>query len=64
MEGLKTRQLGFFGLDERYAAMSKSGDPLERLSVVVDFEMFRADLAAALARSDRSKAAARRWTRC
>ncbi len=49
------RQAGFFDLDERYAALSKSGDPLERLSAVVDFEIFRADLDAALARSDRSK---------
>ncbi len=50
-----TRQPGFFDLDERYAALSKSGDPLERLSAVVDFEIFRADLDTALARSDRAK---------
>lgn len=49
------RHPGFFDLDERYAALSKSGDPLERLLAVVDFEIFRADLDAALARSDRSK---------
>ncbi len=49
------RQAGFFDLDERYAALSKSGDPLERLSAVVDFEMFRTDLDVALSRSDRSK---------
>jgi len=46
---------GFFDLDERYAALSRTGDPLERLSGVVDFEMFRSDLDAALRRSDRSK---------
>lgn len=45
-------QRGFFDLDERYAALSKAGDPLERLSRVVDFEVFRAELDAALQRSD------------
>ena len=44
-------QPGFFDVDERYAALSAAGDPLERLSSVVDFEIFRA----ALARSDRSR---------
>ena len=48
-------QPGFFDLDERYAALSRTGDPLERLATVVDFEVFRADLDAALAGSDRSK---------
>ena len=48
-------QAGLFDLDERYAALSKRGDPLERLAAVVDFEMFRADLEAALDRSDRSR---------
>ncbi|MET4701655.1 hypothetical protein ABIE65_004703 [Constrictibacter sp. MBR-5] len=33
-------QTGFFDLDERYAGVSASGDPLERLSRV-DFEIFR-----------------------
>ena len=35
--------------------MSKNGDPLERLSAVVDFEIFRDDLDVALKRSDGSK---------
>ena len=48
-------QRGFFDLDERYAALSKAGDPLERLSSVIDFEIFRSDLDAALNRSDGSK---------
>jgi transposase, IS5 family len=48
-------QRGFFDLDERYAALTKAGDPLEKLAAAVDFEMFRADLAAALARSDRAR---------
>lgn len=48
-------QAGFFDLDERYAALSKTGDPLERLARVVDFEMFRSELVAGLDRSDRTK---------
>jgi transposase, IS5 family len=48
-------QPGWFDLDERYAALSSAGDPLERLAAVVDFELFRAELDAALERSDRSK---------
>jgi transposase, IS5 family len=48
-------QPGFFDLDERYAALSAAGDPLERLAAVVEFELFRPDLDAALARSDRAK---------
>ncbi len=35
--------------------MSAAGDPLEGLAAVVDFEVFRDDLAAALSRSDRTK---------
>jgi IS5 family transposase len=46
---------GLFDLDERYAALSASGDPLERLSLVVDFEIFRPLLNQALCRSDGSK---------
>jgi IS5 family transposase len=49
------RQPGLFDLDERYAALSSAGDPLERLTMVVDFELFRPELEAALARSDRAK---------
>lgn len=48
-------QRGFFDLDERYGALSKAGDPLERLSRVVDFEIFREELDAALQRSDGAK---------
>jgi len=50
-------QTGFFDVDERYAALSAAGDPLERLADVVDFEVFRPVLDAALARSDRSRGA-------
>ena len=48
-------QRGFFDLDERYAALSAAGDPLERLTAVVDFGVFRDDLDAALSRSERAK---------
>lgn len=48
-------QRGFFDIDERYAALSAAGDPLQRLSAVVDFEVFRPVLDAALARSDRAR---------
>jgi IS5 family transposase len=48
-------QPGFFDQDRRYAALSAAGDPLERLALVIDFELFRPELEAALARSDRAK---------
>ncbi|QCO00317.1 transposase (plasmid) [Azospirillum argentinense] len=48
-------QTGLFNLQDRYAELSKSGDPLERLSSVMDFEVFRPTLDAALGRKDRSK---------
>ena len=48
-------QAGFFDMDERLAWLTAAGDPLERLSRVVDFELFRPELEAALARSDRAK---------
>ncbi len=39
-------QRGLFDPDERYAALSKAGDPLERLAGVIDFELFRPELPA------------------
>jgi hypothetical protein len=54
-EAVMAGQPGFFDLDERYRALSESGDPLERLAAVVDFEMFRPELDATLARSDRAQ---------
>ena len=41
--------------DERLRWLSAAGDPLERLAAVVDFELFRPELDAALGRSDRAK---------
>jgi transposase, IS5 family len=48
-------QPGFFDLEDRYAALSKAGDALERLASVVSFEAFRYRLEKALKRSDGSK---------
>ena len=48
-------QAGFFDLDERYRALAATGDPLIRLAELIEFEVFRAPLVAALARSDGSK---------
>ena len=36
-------QPGFFDADERLEALSVAGDPLERLSRVVEFEVFGED---------------------
>jgi IS5 family transposase len=57
-------QPGFFDGDERLEALSAAGDPLERLAAVIDFEGFRSDLEAALARSDRSKGGRPPTTQC
>ena len=46
---------GFFDVDERLAELSAKGDDLERVKGLVDFEMFRAALEAAVPRADRSK---------
>lgn len=48
-------QPGFFGLSDRYKALSAAGDPLERLAAVVDFKVLRDQLVAALRRSARVK---------
>jgi transposase, IS5 family len=49
------RSRGFFDLDDRLAELSVKGDSLERVQAMVDFEMFRAALEAAVPRADRSK---------
>jgi IS5 family transposase len=48
-------QPGFFDVDERLKRLSGLGDHLEAFSAAVDFEMFRADLIAALGYSDGSQ---------
>jgi IS5 family transposase len=46
---------GFFDVDDRLAELSAKGDDLERVKALVDFEMFRPALEAAVPRADRSK---------
>jgi len=48
-------QAGFFDFQDRYAELSKNGDPLEHLLSVMDFEVLRPTLDAALGRKDRSR---------
>jgi len=48
-------QPGFFDVEERLKELSAKGDALERLTAVVDFELFRDDLERAVRRSDRLK---------
>ena len=50
-----TDQRGFFDVDHRLEELSAHGDPLERVSTSVDFEVFQPTLEAVLKRSDRSK---------
>lgn len=49
------QQAGFFDLDDRLKRLSDIGDELEVYSGVIDFEMFRSDLEAAVNYSDGSK---------
>ena len=49
------RQPGLFDVDERLRRLSDIGDQLESFAAVVDFEMFRPELEAALRYGDGSK---------
>ena len=49
------QQPGLFDVDARLQELSAKGDALERLTELVDFEMFRAELERAVPRSDGSK---------
>ena len=49
------RQPGLFDMDERLRRLSDIGDQLEAFGRVVDFEMFRPELNAALAYGDGAK---------
>ena len=53
--GWQMGQPGFFDLDERYRRLSETGDPLVRLAGLIDFEVFRPQLDAALRRFDGSR---------
>jgi IS5 family transposase len=48
-------QAGFFDIEERLQPLSAKGDCLERLSAVIDFELFRRDLERAVPRAVRVK---------
>lgn len=48
-------QSGFFDVDDRLKRLSDLGDQLEAFRSVIDFEIFRADLLAALDYSDGSQ---------
>ena len=56
-----TGQSGFFDTEERLRWLSASGDPLERLRAVVDFDAFRGELEAALPCADRSRGGRPPW---
>lgn len=45
-------QKGFWDVEDRLQELSAHGDPLEKLGETIDFEMFRADLVAALGERD------------
>ena len=49
------KQLGLFGLSKRLKDLSENGDPLEKLSQIVDFEQFRSELETGLNFSERLK---------
>jgi len=49
------RQPGFFDVEERLRDLSAKGDGLERIAVLVDFALFRAELEQAVPRADGAK---------
>lgn len=49
------QQPGFWDFTDRLQELSAHGDPLEKLTATVDFEMFRSHLAAALGERDPAK---------
>lgn len=49
------RQAGLFGLSDHLKRLSAHGDPLEELGLIIDFEVFRPTLVAALAYGDGAK---------
>jgi hypothetical protein len=52
---MSSGQGGFWDVQDRLRELSAQGDPLEKLATTVDFELFRADLTAALGQRNRSK---------
>ena len=57
-------QSGFWDIDERYVRLSEAGDPLEKLTALVPWEVFRKPLGKALKRSDGARAAGPLTTPC
>jgi hypothetical protein len=55
---------GFFAIDERLQELSAKGDDLERINALVDFEIFRLDLEAAVPVPIDPRAAVRRSITC
>ncbi len=53
--GMIGRQAGFWDVEQRLRQLSERGDLLEKLASTVDFEIFRAELDAALGARDRSR---------
>lgn len=49
------RQAGLFGLSDHLKRLSAYGDPLEELGLIINFEVFRPTLVAALAYRDGAK---------
>ena len=49
-------QNSLFDLENRYASLSKTGDPLERLDAIIDWEMFRPILERMDVKASKSKA--------
>jgi IS5 family transposase len=52
---MSSGQPGFWDVQDRLRELSAQGDPLEKLAATVDFELFRAELSAALGARDHSK---------
>jgi transposase len=52
---MSSGQPGFWDVQERLRELSAQGDPLEKLSVTVDFELFRSELTAAFGPRDLRK---------
>ena len=48
-------QPGFFDAENRLAALSKKGDPLEAIAALVPWESFRADIEALVLKPDAEK---------
>jgi hypothetical protein len=52
---LDMSQMGFFDADKRLSMLSLKGDPLEAISKLVPWEMFRADIECVVLTSEGSK---------